>query len=126
MSASFKFYDNKTGEDTIHLVEEIPITFLGTYIVPKSSPFISKFNKVIHISREAGIIQHAIESSLYRQSLKKIERYRKGLIKSKKLQVIRFEHVSDLMVFWGVCVVLCFIVFSLEVFLRRIKVRKQR
>jgi hypothetical protein len=108
------------------LVEEIPITFLATYIVPKSSPFISKFNKVIHISREAGIIKHAIESSLYRQSLRKIERYRKGLIKNKKLQVIRFEHISDLMVFWGVCVVLCFVVFSLEFFLKKMRAGRQR
>lgn len=113
-SASIKFYDNETGEDTIHLIPEIPIAFMGTYIVPKSSPFISKFNKVIHISKEAGIIDHAIKSSFYRQNLKKIERYRKGLIKSRKLQVICMEHITDLMCFWAICVLFCIFVFICE------------
>lgn len=121
ISAKIKYYDTETGEDTIHLVDEVPITFYGTYIVPKSSPFISKLNRVIHISREAGIIQHAIKSSIFQQSLLKIDRYRKGLIKSKKLQVIKIQHVTDLLMLWTVCIGFCFLAFLLELLVHKLK-----
>jgi hypothetical protein len=115
MSAKIRFYDRETGEDTIHIVDETPISFYGTYIVPKSSPFISIFNKVIHIAHEAGLIRHAIKSSFYTQELQKIDRIKKRFIQHKKLQVIKIYHLRDVSLFWIICVILCLIVFVIEI-----------
>lgn len=110
-----KFYDNQTGEDTIHLVEETPISFYTTFIVPKSSPFISAYNAVISQAHESGLINYLIKAAFYQAELKRIQRYRKGLIKNKKIQVIRAQQLTDLLYFFLICIIFCFIVFTLEI-----------
>lgn len=116
-----KYYDNETGEDTIHIVEESPIMFYATYVVPKSSPFISAYNIVIHFAREAGLIDHLIKAAFYRSELKRMDRYRKGLIKSKKRQVIRTQQLTDIFYFFLLCIILCSVVFILEIFTHKIQ-----
>lgn len=116
-----KYYDNETGEDTIHLVDESPIMFYATYIVPKSSPFISSYNTVIRWAIEAGLIDQIKKASLHKQELKRLERYRKGLMKDKKRQVIRLQHSTDLFLFWIICIILCCCAFLVEFTVHNIK-----
>lgn len=116
-----RYYDNATGEDTIHIVDESPIMFYATYVVPKSSPFTSAYNIVIHFAREAGLIDHLIKAAFYRSELKRMDRYRKGLIKSKKRQVIRTQQLTDIFYFFLICVILCSVVFMLELISHKIQ-----
>lgn len=75
---------------------------------------------VIQLAHEAGLIEHAVKAALFKQELKKIDRYRKGSIKSKKLQVIQVQHVIDLFLFWFTCITLCGFTFTLEILIAKL------
>ncbi|CAO1436671.1 unnamed protein product [Diamesa hyperborea] len=105
IQARAKYYDHETGEDTLHIVEETPITFYSTFIVPKKSPFIKIFNTAIHLIRESGILEKALENALYEAELLRIERFKKGLIKDRKLQIITLQHFKHMFMFWVACLV---------------------
>jgi len=103
------FSDATTGDDIIHIVDETPISYYGTYIVPKSSPFIVSYNTVIQIAREAGLIDFALQSALYRLSLSRMNRQA-----TSKRQVIKMKHAAHLFGFWFACIIIATIVFVYE------------
>lgn len=115
IEARAKYYNHETGEDTLHIVEETPITFYSTFIVPKKSPFITVFNSAIHLIRESGFLEYAIGMALYDAELLRIERWKKGLIKDQKLQIITLQHIKHMFLFWVACLVFCTIVFLGEI-----------
>ncbi|CAO1426657.1 unnamed protein product [Diamesa serratosioi] len=117
IEARAKYYDHETGEDTLHIVEEIPISFYSTFIVPKKSPFIKMFNSAIHLIRESGFLEHSIGNALYEAELLRIERWKKGLIKDQKLQIITVQHIKHVFIFWAACLVFCTIVLFGEIVL---------
>lgn len=96
-------------------MEETPITFYSTFIVPKKSPFIKIFNTAIHLIRESGILKKALENAVYEAELLRIERFKKGLIKDKKLQIITLQHFKHMFMFWVACLVVCTIVLFGEI-----------
>lgn len=91
-------------------MEESPITFYSTFIVPKKSPFITVFNSAIHLIRESGFLEHSIKFALYEAEMLRIERWKKGLIKDQKLQIITVQHIKHVFIFWAACLLVCTIV----------------
>ena len=105
-------------------MEEAPITFYSTFIVPKKSPFIKVFNAALHLIRESGLLEHALEDALYEAELLRIERFKKGLIKDQKLQIITLQHIKHMFMFWVVCLVVCTIVLFGEIIVFKFNVYK--
>ncbi|CAO1425338.1 unnamed protein product, partial [Diamesa tonsa] len=107
IAARAKHYDHETGKDVIHMVDETPITFYSSFMVPKTSPFITVFNSAIYLIREAGFIEHSLKTNLYRIELQRLERYKKGLVINSKTKIIRLQHFSHLFYFWFICISIC-------------------
>lgn len=122
--ARAKYYDLKTGEDTLHIVDESPITFYSTFIVPKKSPFITVFNSAIHLMRESGFLEHSIEIAVYEAELLRIERWKKGLIKDQKIHIITIQHIQHMFIFWASCLVVCGIVLFGEMIVNKFNEKK--
>ena len=105
-------------------MEETPITFYSTFIVPKKSPFITVFNSAIHLIRESGFLEHSIEIALYDAELLRIERWKKGLIKDQKLQIIKIQHIKYVFMFWAACLIVCTIVLFGEIIVNKLNKNK--
>lgn len=114
-------YNNDTGEDLYKIVNESPISFHVTYIVPKSSPFISTFNRAIRESREFGFRTLAtmkINADIERNMRK---RWRRNFKRFRRVQVITLGNTRDVFAFYCVCIAICCIIFVVEINLKNIK-----
>lgn len=106
-------YDNETGEDIFHIVKESPISFYLTYIVPKSSPFISTLNRAVFESREFGFKTLALKKYNNFLQISKIKRY-KNLV-SKKTTKINIGNMMNIFIFYAICCALSCTMFLAEI-----------
>lgn len=114
-------YNNETGVDLYTVVNESPITFYLTYIVPKSSPFISTFNRAIRESGEFGFrsfVTMKINADIERNKRK---RWRRNFQRFRRVQVITLSNTRDVFAFYCVCIAICCITFVIEINLKNIK-----
>lgn len=107
-------YDKQTGEDSFHLINESPVSFYLTYVVPKSSPFISVFNCAILEARDYGFSRLATKKTKTYEELSKMRRY-KRLMDSSGPKTLTLTHVRDIFIFYGICILICCITFLIEI-----------
>lgn len=113
-------YDHETGADLLHIVKESPIFFFLTYIVPKSSPFITILNQAIMNAHEHGfsdLVENKLDAIYY---LIRMKRYKEG-VKASKAQVITLAHMRHLLYFYGLLVFVCCATFFLEIIVKALK-----
>lgn len=113
-------YDHETGADLLHIVNESPILFFLTYIVPKSSPFITILNQAIMNAHEHGFsaqVGNKLDVIYY---LIRMKRYKEG-VKASKAQVITLGHMRHLLYFYGLLVFVCCTIFFLEIIVKALK-----
>jgi hypothetical protein len=126
MEAAGNFYDKHTGEDVIHIVKESPISFHISYVVPKTSPFISVLNKALINAREIGFFVRAdrnIESYL---KLKRINRFKNIRMFHERHQKISIFHLNEVFKFFLGCVLVCFVAFLAEIVVHKVADKKRR
>lgn len=107
-------YDQTNGDDIFHIVNESPISFYLTYIVPKSSPFISTLNSALREAREMGFNSLATLKMNAHLELKRMKRYQKGFLSKKETQVITLAHFRNVFGFYAFCVFVCCVSFVIE------------
>lgn len=124
-----KLYDNATGDDILHVVNEPPISFFITYIVPKSSPFIHTLNFAISQAKEFGFVKLALAQF---KDFLEVKRMKRMMNISKTFEgpsSITMANIKDVFIFYIVCISACFIVFLIEVlfgYLQKHAMRKLR
>lgn len=126
MEAAAKIYDETTGDDIIHVIKESPISFLTSYIVPKTSPFIFKLNKALIYAREFGILERSnkkIEAFLQLQRVSRFKRITANRLKEPKIEI---HHMKNVFLFYLTCILVCFLVFSIEMICGAIEKRKNK
>lgn len=113
-------YDHETGDDLLHIVNESPILFFLTYIVPRSSPFITILNQAILNAHEHGfsdLVENKLDAIYY---LIRMKRYKEGM-KASKAQVITLGHMRHLLYFYATCVAFCCTTFFIEFIVKALK-----
>jgi hypothetical protein len=120
MEASLDTYDESTGEDSLHIVKEAPISFFTSYNVPKTSPFIQKLNLAIIYAIEFGIVKSANVEMMNLLEMKRIARYNKIMKVKKEDQKITVDHLRNVFTFYFYCVVACCCTFLTEIFIHRL------
>lgn len=113
-------YDHETGDDLLHIVNESPVLFFLTYIVPKSSPFITILNQAIMNAHENGfsqLVEIKLDAIYY---LIRMKRYKEGM-KASKAQVITLAHMRHLLYFYTTCVAFSCTTFFIEIIVKALK-----
>jgi hypothetical protein len=119
LEAISSYYNKFTGEDLIHVVNESPISFYISFIVPRSSPFLQQLNIAITRSREFGFIEHANLKVSTLVEMRRIDRYKKVIITYEKNQKIAIEHLVDVFKFFLLCIVICVSTFFAEILVHK-------
>lgn len=113
-----RIYDNETGNDIFQTVKESPISFYLTYIVPKSSPFISTLNIAMLEAREYGFKTLALKKYNMFLEISKIKRY-KRFLKRTSAEAITIGNIRNIFIFYAVCCALCCAIFLAEICYKR-------
>lgn len=117
-------FNNATGESLYHIVNESPISFFTTYIVPKSSPFIVTLNRAILSAREFGFLSFVNMKIRSHLDISRMKRYMKKSLTFKSTSAITMGHMRHIFTFYLVCISICCFVFILEILHKRISTRR--
>lgn len=124
MEAAANFYDEKTGDDLIHVVKETPISFLTSYNVPKTSPFISTLNNLLIAVKEFGFFEKTNLNILNYLNLKRIQRFKKALKIRYDNRRITLVHLGNVFKFFLSLIFISFITFLMELVVHWWKFKK--
>lgn len=106
-------YDSNTGDDLYHIVRESPVSYILTYIVPKSSPFISEFKRAIIDASEFGFVRLVTlktNADIERkQAMRLIRKH------GREAQVISLGHLENIFNFYKICIAVCCFTFIAEI-----------
>lgn len=131
MEAAAKFFDPNTGEDTIHVIKESPISFIFSYVVPKTSPFIAQLNRALNYAREFGIYERTRKKMDDYLQLVRIRRFKVLSSHAPENQKIKLHHLEHVFFFYLICLSICCFTFLIEItagrlYRRKCKVEKLR
>lgn len=126
MEAAAYFFDENTGEDTIHVIKEIPISFIVSYVVPKTSPFISKLNRALIYATEFGIYERTRKKMNDYLQLVRIRRFKVLSSTTAENQKIKLHHLEHVFFFFWICISICCFTFLIEKVTERLYRRKNK
>lgn len=112
-------FDNETGEDLFHVVDESPVSYYLTYIVPKSSPFIRVLNMAVFEAREFGFKTLAWKKYKNFLERSKVKRYRNLFLKKNSGEAITIGNMMNIFIFYGICCGVCCAIFVVEICFKR-------
>jgi hypothetical protein len=124
MEATAKFHDPNTGEDILNVIKEVPISFLTSYIVPKTSPFIPKLNKALVFARESGLFHLAVKNVKTYLQVKRVRRFTAIQASRSEDKKIKFHHLRDVFLFFLTCSSVSCGVFLIEILNGRLTQKK--
>lgn len=116
---------NDDGESIYHIVNESPISYFLTYIVPKSSPFIVTLNQAILQAREFGFLNFVNMKIKNYLDLNRVKRYMKKSMKAQPSSAITMGNIRNVFIFYLACITICCLVFLAEVFHKKLSYRWQ-
>lgn len=121
-SGQARYYDKRTGLDSIHIIPEIVASSHSSFIIPKRSPFISVFNKIVLNILESGFVEYALRSSEFMNTVAHIDRSKLSFnntfaIADNSRHVIKMADLTELLVVWSSLIILSVIVFLMERFI---------
>lgn len=117
-----RFYDERTGEDLVHVIPEVVSEFHCAMYVPANSPYMEPFNRILMIMVESGLINYGLKYRLFEASLAYIERYKSRNFAQPEKYVATVDFVAlkrNIFAFVGMSVV-ALLVFCVEGFAKRI------
>lgn len=110
-------YDKKTRQSRIHIVPESPAGYFASFSVPKSSPYLRRFNQILQRCQESGLFGREIEK---REAVIDVKDSKYALEAAEtKLSPIKLEQLSSLFLVWIVCLVVSSIVLFIEISIER-------
>lgn len=109
------FYDNETGENYLEVVPESAFEFYIAMMVPKSSPFIDRFNQIINEYMETGLYQYNMKKASDDNQKIWIYRVKHGLVPHTHNRALKLLDLQDVFnVFLTNCAMTC-LIFALEI-----------
>ncbi|CRK87904.1 CLUMA_CG001691, isoform A [Clunio marinus] len=125
-----RFYDNLTGENLFERVPESAFEFYIAMMLPKSSPFIDRFNHFINIYVEAGLYQYHVKKAAEDNEKVWIQRIREGKVPKQNSRTLEMDDLKIAFKLYLFFVVAATIAFFFECLLsfasKRLKCRKFR
>lgn len=113
-------YDNQGNEYITHF-DETPYEFYWAMTVPKTSPFVSLFNKILIRSFEAGIAKYQMNQAKIGNDLIMIRRIKLGRIPNDEVKPISLTQLFSILFIYGWSIFGCFVVFVAEVLHHKIR-----
>ncbi|KAK9887161.1 hypothetical protein WA026_020612 [Henosepilachna vigintioctopunctata] len=112
-------FTNDEGRPLLHVVEECPISYFITYIVPLGSPYIKRINELIMEFSEAGLIEYWYSSMV--ENLIKGKTIHEHRVHFEKRRPFSMKDVEFSFFILYAGLTLSIIVFSLELSARYLK-----
>ena len=108
--------DNITGDPLLHVIPESPIAFYTSFLVPKTSPFIDRFNQIIQFIKQSGFNKYSEDQAKFNAKMYYIKRAKSHqYTASNTATKISIFHLSSLFTVWAYSISVSFIVFLIEI-----------
>lgn len=108
-------FNNKTGRDVYHVVNEKVLKLHRSYMIPKNSPYRLRFTELLAQLVEFGFIVLALEDFEEMKHLYYMNRTKAGFGEQLRTVVIKMEHLDLLIILWFGCLGVSAIVFVSEI-----------
>lgn len=116
-----KFLSNTTGESLINYVPQCVYSYYMSVMVSKSSPFIKRFNQIIQIIIEAGLIRYQYSKGMSELQLQYIKLAKDDLVFEVQVRLLGMKEMSTLFAFYVIWLCFTFVVFVLEIVISKNK-----
>lgn len=114
-----KSYYDENGNDILTHIDETPYEYYYAMSVPKTSPFVNRFNDILMHIFEAGILKYQMNMANADTDLIMIQRVKAGKIASNDVKPISLIQIYSIFYLLLVSLGFCFLVFLVEVFVGR-------
>lgn len=115
-------YDSSGNEYMTHF-DETPYEYYWAMTVPKTSPYIPIFNKILQRSFEAGIAKYQMNQAKIGNDLIMIRRLKAGKIQSDEVQPISLSQIFPILMIYAWCLFGSVVIFIAELLFREMKSR---
>lgn len=109
------FYDQQTGRDVYHIVQNKLFKLYRSFMIPKNSPYKERFAELLTRLIESGFVKFEKSDITRYIYVKYINRIKLGFHEEPRLVVIKMEHLDHLINLWIKCMSLATVVFILEI-----------
>lgn len=123
-----RFFDERTGEDLVHVIPEVAYEFYCAMYVPTSSPYTEPFNRISMLFVESGLIDYGLQHRMFEAGLEYISRYKsKNFVQPEKyVATVDLDALRrNILVFIGMLMV-AIVVFCVETFVNRVSVNVEQ
>jgi hypothetical protein len=110
-----KFYYDDYGNDFMTHIKETPYEYFYASSVPKTSPFVGRFNEILMRIFEAGISKYQMNKAISETDLIYIRRMKIGKIDLNGLKSISLTQLSSIIYLFFISLVITFLVFLCEI-----------
>lgn len=115
-------YDEAGNERMTHF-DETPYEYYWAMTVPKTSPFVPIFNRILQRSFEAGIAKFQMNQARIGNHLIMIRRLKAGKIPSDDVQPISLNQIFPILMIYAWCVLSSVAIFIAEFIFHKLKSR---
>jgi hypothetical protein len=110
-----KSYYDDYGNDFMTHIKETPYEYFYATSVPKTSPFVGRFNEILMRIFEAGISKYQMNKAISETDLIYIRRMKIGKIDLNGLKSISLTQLSSIIYLFFISLVITFLVFLCEI-----------
>lgn len=114
-----KFFDDK-GNNLLTHIEESPYEYYYASSVPKTSPFVSRFNEILMRTFETGISKYQMMLAMIENDLIYIRRIKEVQVPNNELKSISMSQMKAIFVIYLIAMGCCVGVFISEIVVDRI------
>lgn len=115
------FLSNVTGESLINYVPECVFEYYMSVMVPKSSPFINHFNRIIQLVIEAGLIEYQYDRGKAESKLAYTRQVKEGIFFEKTERLLSMKELQTLFTYYCIWLGIAFIVLIIEIIVSKVK-----
>lgn len=116
-----QFYDPETGENLMDAVPDVAFEFYISYMVPKNSPFIERFNEIFMRYVQTGLGAYEVGKAYADNDKIWIQRIKNGQIPRKDSKEIKLNDLSSAFEIYMYLCVSSMVVFMLELVINIMK-----
>lgn len=114
-------YYDKNGNNILTHIERTPYEYNYATSVPKTSPFVQRFNEVLMRIFEAGISKYQMNMALSDNDLIYIRRMKEGNVPNNGLKSISLQQLYSVFHVYLISIVSCLCIFIAEIALHKFK-----
>lgn len=115
-----KRHFDENGNNILTHIEDSPYEYYYATSVPKTSPFVTRFNEIIMRIFEAGISKYQMMMAMTNNDLMYIRRVKAGQVANDDVKSISIKQISSVFYIYLYGVSACLTIFFCEIFFYRI------